>query len=98
MHYEGKKGFTPVSASRDLGRTLNVFQLSELVDDLLAEKKAQMVGDKIVVDLEELGFRKLLGAGSIARAVQVKVESCSEGAAKKLKEAGGELISPAPAK
>jgi ribosomal protein L15 len=98
MHYKGKKGFTPISASKDLGQTLNLFQLSGLVDRLLAEKKAQLVGDKVVVDLKELGFRKLLGAGSIARPIQVKVDECSEGAAKKLKEAGGELLNPVPTK
>lgn len=98
MHYKGKKGFTPVSAGKDLGDTLNLFQLSGLVDQLVTEKKAQLVGDKVLVDLKELGFRKLLGVGSVSRAVQVKVDECSEGAAKKLKEAGGELVNPAPAK
>jgi len=98
MHYEGKKGFIPVSASKPVGRTLNLFQLASLVDRLVSEKKAQLAGEKVIVDLDELGFSKLLGDGSISRAVQVKVEACSEGAAKKLKEAGGELVSLAPAK
>ena len=97
MHYAGKKGFFPVSASRDPVRTINLFQLSNLVERLVAEKKAQSVGEKVVVDLEELGFGKLLGTGSISRPVQVKVEKCSEGAAKKLKDAGGELLNPPPA-
>jgi ribosomal protein L15 len=98
MHYKGKKGFTPVSASKDPGHTLNLFELAGLVDKLVAEKKAQLAGDKVVVDLKELGFRKLLGAGTISRAVQVKVDECSEGAAKKLKEAGGELLTPSQTK
>lgn len=96
MHYKGKKGFYPVSASHPT-RALNLFQLSGLVDRLVAEKKAQLAGDKVVVDLKELGFSKLLGGGSISRPVQVKVDKCSEGAAKKLKEAGGEILNPAPA-
>jgi large subunit ribosomal protein L15 len=98
MHYKGKKGFTPVSASKDQGRTLNLWQLSGLVDKLVADKKAQLTGEKVVVDLTQLGFRKLLGDGSISRPVQVRVDECSEGAAKKLKEAGGELVSTTPAK
>jgi len=98
MHYKGKKGFTPVSAAKDQGRTLNLIQLSGLIDRLTAENKIQTAGDKIVVDLKELGFRKLLGAGSISRAIQVKIDRCSESAAKKLKEAGGELLTAAPAK
>jgi large subunit ribosomal protein L15 len=98
MHYKGKKGFTPVSPNKAQGDVLNLFQLSSLVDRLVAEKEAQVVGDKVVVDLKELGFRKLLGGGSISRAVQVKVDECSEGAEKKLKEAGGELVNPVAAK
>jgi large subunit ribosomal protein L15 len=100
MHYKGKKGFTPVAPVKDEGRTMNLIQLSVLVDRLTAEKKAQLAGEKVVIDLTELGYRKLLGAGSISRPVQVKVDKCSEAAAKKLKEAGGELVNanPAPAK
>ena len=98
MHYKGKKGFTAVAPTKDEGRTMNLIQLSSLVDRLTSENKAQLAGDKVVVDLRELGFRKLLGAGSISRAVQVKVDECSEAAAKKLKEAGGELVNAVPAK
>ena len=77
---------------------MNIWQLSGLVDRLVTEKKAQLTGDKVVVDLKQLGFRKLLGSGRISRAVQVTVDECSESAAKKLKEAGGELINTHPAK
>jgi large subunit ribosomal protein L15 len=98
MHYKGKKGFTPVAPTKDEGRTMNLIQLASLVDRLTSENKAQLAGNKVVVDLEELGVRKLLGAGSISRAVQVKVDECSEAAAKKLKEAGGELVNAVPAK
>ena len=98
MHYKGKKGFIPISATKQKGRTLNLSQLSGLVERMVAEKKAELVGDRVLIDLNGLGFRKLLGAGSISRPVQVKVQKCSEGAAKKLKDAGGELLSPAPAK
>jgi ribosomal protein L15 len=98
MHYKGMKGFTPVSPTKDSGRTLNLFQLSALVDRVAAEKKVQSADAKVLVDLGELGYRKLLGAGSISRPVQVKVDECSEAAAKKLKEAGGELVNPVTAK
>lgn len=98
MHYKGKKGFTPVSPTKDQGRTLNLIQLSGLIERMTVENKLQMAGEKIVVDLKQLGFRKLLGAGTISRAVRVTVDQCSEAAAKKLKEAGGELANTVPAK
>ena len=98
MHYKGKKGFTPVSAKKNQGRTLNLVQLSGLIDRLAVENKLQMAGERVVMDLKQLGFGKLLGGGSITRAVQVRIDECSEAAAKKLKEAGGELVNTVPAK
>jgi len=92
MHYAGKKGFTSIAEMRPRGKTLNLWQLSELVDKLVAGKKAQPAGEKVVLDLKELGFKKLLGTGSISRAVQVKVDECSESALKKIREAGGEAV------
>jgi large subunit ribosomal protein L15 len=92
MHYAGKKGFTSIAEMRPAGRTVNLWQLSEMVDRLVAEKKAEKAGEKVVVDLKQLGFKKLLGSGSISRPVQVKVDECSEGALKKIKDAGGEAV------
>jgi ribosomal protein L15 len=97
MHYVGKKGFTPISQMHRQGKSLNIRQLSMMVDKLVFEKKAQMEGQKVTVDLGQLGFKKLLGMGSISRAVRVKVDQCSEGALKKLKEAGGEALLRKPA-
>jgi len=91
MHYAGKKGFTSLAEMRPRERTLNLWQLSELVEKLVAEK-ARPADEKVILDLKELGFKKLLGTGSISRAVQVKVDECSEGALKKLREAGGEAV------
>lgn len=98
MRYEGKKGFTSIALKKRQGGTLNLWQLSEIVDKLVSEKKAQLENQKVVVDLKQLGFRKLLGMGSISRAVQVKIDQCSEGALKKIKEAGGDAVLGTPAK
>lgn len=92
MHYAGKKGFNAISPKRGRGSTLNLWQLSAIADSLVAEKKAEMAGQQVVVDLRPLGFRKLLGGGSISRAVKVSVDECSEGAVKKIKDAGGEAV------
>jgi large subunit ribosomal protein L15 len=98
MHYVGKKGFISVPQRQHQGKALNLQQLSAMVDKLVSERKAQMENQKITVDLGELGFKKLLGMGSISRAVRVKVDQCSESALKKLREAGGEALLNTPAK
>jgi large subunit ribosomal protein L15 len=97
MHYVGKKGFISVKQRQKQGKVLNLGQLSAIVDKVVSEKKAQMEDQKVAVDLSQLGFSKLLGAGSISRAVRVKVGQCSESALKKLKEAGGEALVSSPA-
>jgi large subunit ribosomal protein L15 len=97
MHYVGKKGFISVNQRQKQGKVLNLAQLSAIVEKLVSEKKAQMEDQKIAVDLRQLGFRKLLGEGSISRAVRVKVDRCSESALNKLKEAGGEALVTSPA-
>ena len=91
MHYAGKRGFTPTSAKKHSGQTLNLWQLTAIVDKLVAENKVQLAGEKVLIDLKQLGYEKLLGSGSVSRAIQVNVK-CSETAAKKLKDAGGEVI------
>jgi large subunit ribosomal protein L15 len=96
MHYAGKKGFNSLSKMRPRGKTLNLWQLSNLAEKLVAEKKTP-AGEKLVLDLKELGFEKLLGTGSISRPVQVKIDQCSEGALRKIKEAGGEAVLAAQA-
>jgi large subunit ribosomal protein L15 len=49
------------------------------------------------IDLTAAGIGKLLGSGSIAHKVTVKVESASAGAVEKVKAAGGQVILPAKA-
>ena len=97
LHYAGKKGFVSLSQMRPSGPTLNLWQLSAVTEKLVNEKKAQLAGEKVIVNLKELGVRKLLGTGSISRAVQVTVGECSESALKKIKDAGGEAIVTKPA-
>ncbi|MGA2460232.1 MAG: uL15 family ribosomal protein [Candidatus Bathyarchaeia archaeon] len=101
MHYVGKKGFRSVAEKRHVGtalKTLNLWQLSDIVNKLVDAKKAQMENQKVIVDLSQMGYKKLLGPGSISRAVQVKVDHCSESAVKKIKEAGGDAVLPKPVK
>jgi large subunit ribosomal protein L15 len=97
MHYVGKKGFISVSQKQGEIKALNLRQLSAMVDRLVSQKKAKMEDQKVVVDLGEMGFEKLLGMGSISRAVRVKVDKCSASAVRKLKEAGGEAVLSSPA-
>jgi large subunit ribosomal protein L15 len=85
--YFGKKGFT---SPKSLKQKINVINVGEL--DELAEKAAQEKEGKFFIDLESLGYAKLLGMGKITKPIIVKVASCSKSAVEKIKEAGGQVL------
>lgn len=88
--YFGYKGFTSPKQKKikDL-RCINLKDLEEIALKMASNVKK---GEKILVDLEEMGYVKLLGEGKITIPVTVKVPLCSEIALRKIKDAGGEVL------
>ncbi len=60
------------------------------LDDLF-EKFGQKDGEKRVIDLSK-GYDKLLGGGKITNAYTVKIKRTTASAEKKVKQAGGEVL------
>ena len=89
--YFGKKGFTPRGLSRKTN-VINVGELGELAKKVSAKKRK----GKLLLDLKKLGYDKLLGMGRITKPILVKVTSFSETAAKKIEEAGGQILKEPP--
>ena len=73
----GKKGFVHHGVKRK-GMVINVGDI------------ARLEGKEI--NLKEMGYEKLLGAGIIDKKVKVMVSSATEKAIEKIKSAGGEVI------
>lgn len=71
---------------------LNVGDLSRIVEKLAILGIAEKKGDKFYVDLGALGYSKLLGAGEVNKAIEVKVESATPKAVEKLKSVGGGVV------
>ncbi len=90
--YFGRKGFTSLKSLKEETNVINVRQLDELVDKLSMEKQLKKKQGKPFLDLEELGYQKLLGTGKITQAITVKVSSYSKSAARKIEEAGGLIL------
>ena len=87
-----KKGFVSTKTLNEKVNVINVGKLDDLADRLDAETKLERKEKKIVLDLESLGFDKLLGMGSVAKPLIVKVAAYSESASRKLEEAGGQIF------
>ena len=90
--YWGKKGFRSVQSLHQKINVINVGSLSSLAERLEAQNQLERKDGKILLDLDKLGFTKLLGTGKIAAPMLVKVSAHSSSAAKKIEEAGGQIL------
>src|SRR3972149_4508253 len=88
--YFSKKGF--YSPNRRKVKAVNVGELEDLATRLSAEKGLEEKEGLAFLDLDRLGYNKLLGMGKLTKPFSIKVATYSESAAKKVEEAGGELI------
>jgi len=93
--YFGKKGFTSPRSLKQKTNVINVGELDEIVDKLTTEKQLETKEGKAFLDLEKLGYHKLLATGKVTKPMLIKVAAHSENAAKKIEEAGGHILSQA---
>ncbi len=71
----------------DISKWINLKDLN----DLLKYSKTSEDG-KVILDLNELGYDKLLGSGNVTSAFTVKVKKISSSAQNKISAAGGEVL------
>lgn len=90
--YWGKKGFHSIQSLHRKVKVINVGNLSSLLERLEAQNQLERKDGKTLLDLDKLGFNKLLGTGKITESVLVKVSAHSSSAAKKIEEAGGQIL------
>ncbi|MEM3579361.1 MAG: uL15 family ribosomal protein [Candidatus Bathyarchaeia archaeon] len=86
--YFGKKGFTSPKSLKQKVNVINIGKLDEIAEKISTKTEK----DKLFIDLERLGYTKLLGTGKVTKPLIVKVASCSKSAAEKIKEAGGQIL------
>ena len=90
-NYYGTRGFTsPQSLHRKI-RIINVGQLEELAEMLITEQQLEKRKKIAILDLNKLGYDKLLGMGNLTKPFTIKIASHSENAAKKIEKAGGKI-------
>ncbi len=100
-YYFGKHGFHSVNKIELHG--INIADIEDRLKTwLLAQQVTQEQG-MYVVDLEKLGYNKLLSRGAVHTKLKIISPYASENAVRKIKEAGGEVAGllqtePAPQK
>ncbi|MDX1611046.1 MAG: uL15 family ribosomal protein [Candidatus Thermoplasmatota archaeon] len=89
--YFGGHGFKRPQCVVQEDVTCNVGDLERLIPELEEQGFVSEEGDVTVVDLNEAGYDKLLGAGKVHRAVKVLVDSHTDNALSKLEAQGGAI-------
>jgi large subunit ribosomal protein L15 len=85
-NYFCKRGFVyPKNLHQNI-HIVNVGKLDQMAEGFTPEK------GKYFIDLEALGYEKLLGTGRVTKPLVVKAISCSKSASQKIKDAGGEVL------
>ncbi len=88
----GSSGFSPRGRHAVSEKTINVGHLTPLfAEKLVSQGKASKEGNVYNLNLESLGYTKLLGSGPALIKMKITIDSCSERAALKVKQAGGEV-------
>ncbi len=87
LDYFGKHGFVSKGyPKKDI--TIGIKEMEDKLPRWIEQKQAS----KEAVDLGKLGYTKLLSNGKLTRKIKITVSKAAEGAAEKIKAAGGELV------
>jgi large subunit ribosomal protein L15 len=73
-------------------KTVNVGELKDFVLKNLLEEENILKTNMVFVDLESLGFQKLLGNGKVDIPYKIRVAEYSDKAFEKIRAAGGEIL------
>jgi large subunit ribosomal protein L15 len=85
-----QKGFVSPNPTPSL--FINVGEIDEQIEFLLAAEIAEKDGSKIVVDMEKIGPVKILGKGLVTHPIQLRTSSITKKAQEKIEAAGGKVI------
>lgn len=95
--YFGKFGFVSKTPKVKIN-AVNISHLEQNVDKYLSNNLISKEEGFYSVELEKLGFNKLLGDGRVSMKFKIKAPYASKTAIEKVKEVGGEVIGLVEAK
>jgi len=90
--YFGKRGFHRPQKMIQSFKSLNLDELEILLTSFLAEKKVVLEGERYLLNLEDCGYHRLLGRGSVHHKFKIRAVHFSSRAGEKIRKAGGEVL------
>ncbi|MBS3156000.1 uL15 family ribosomal protein [Candidatus Woesearchaeota archaeon] len=89
--YFGKRGFKRPKKIVVKIKSINVSDLEKNLDRYVSRNLIKKESNKYIINLVDLGYNKLLGAGKVTKSLEIKAPFFSQGAKKKIDGAGGSL-------
>ena len=90
-YYFGKFGFKKKGAVEKIVY-VNLEYFEKNCDKLVESKLIESKGGAYLVDVEKLGFNKVLGGGRLTKKMKISSPYFSAGAVEKIRAAGGEAV------
>ena len=90
--YYGKKGFKRPAETKTIVKTINIEYLDTHLEQYTKEGLVTKEGDSFAIDLEKLGYTKLLGKGHLRHKIKIRAPSISASAAEKINASGGQVV------
>ena len=90
-NYFGKHGFVSKTPKIKIN-PVNINFIEQHIDRLISNGLIKKEDGFYSVELEKLGYNKLLGDGKVSVKFKIKTPFASEKAVEKVKEAGGEVV------
>ena len=89
--YFGRGGFKKKNVKKVI-KPVNIIFLEENLDKLLADKKVKEENGVYSINLDNIGFNKLLGKGKVTKKFRISCSYASKKAIEEIKNAGGEIL------
>ncbi|MBD3164894.1 50S ribosomal protein L15 [Candidatus Woesearchaeota archaeon] len=84
LRYFGKRGFKKKTARKKI-KPINIMQLEYMLHKFRKE------GEHYIIDINSMGYNKLLGSGNARHKMKINVDFATKKAVEKIKKVGGEV-------
>lgn len=88
----GKRGFKRPKGIVKRVESINLKELDQIAESLIEQKLAEKEGDKIKINVSNLGFQKVLGSGKLTKPLIIEAKYFSKLAIKKLEKSNGQAV------
>lgn len=89
--YFGKFGFVSKTPRIKI-KPINISYIEQHIDKFLSDNIIKKENEFYELELEKLGFNKLLGDGKVSMKFRIKTAYASKSAIEKVSQAGGEVV------